>query len=158
MEADMKKFLVLMLFISLFFLVSCGKGNKNNDYETDSDDTATGIDRDTVDTDTAENTESLYDAEPDDSTEHNENTETDDNDNTGSDEYTQPDENTESNDCDSDGETVSEPVFVKQPAKMNVAPKGQSITLACEVKAEGYDVKYQWYESADGSTDAGVVP
>ncbi len=56
-----------------------------------------------------------------------------------------------------DEDTVSEPVFIKQPKSMNIAPNNQSISLVCEVKAKSGNVTYQWYESADGTTDAGTA-
>lgn len=40
---------------------------------------------------------------------------------------------------------------------MNIAPRNQSITLVCTTKEKGSNVKYQWYESSDGSTDKGTA-
>ena len=66
----------------------------------------------------------------------------------------------ESDDCDaqpeiSDCDSGPEPVFVRQPESMNIAPNNQSISLICKVKACGCDVNYQWYESSDGTTGSG---
>ena len=64
------------------------------------------------------------------------------------------DSQNELSDSDTD---VSEAVFIKQPAKMNIAPNNRTVTLVCEVKAEGRSINYQWYESIDGSTDTGTT-
>jgi len=56
-----------------------------------------------------------------------------------------------------DSDIFSDPVFAKQPKSMNIAPNNQSVALVCEVKAGGRNVKYQWYSSSDGTTDAGTA-
>ncbi|MBO7127395.1 CotH kinase family protein [bacterium] len=56
-----------------------------------------------------------------------------------------------------DEDTVSEPVFIKQPKSMNIAPRNKSVTLECEVRADGRNISYQWYASSDGTTDTGTA-
>ena len=47
--------------------------------------------------------------------------------------------------------------FVRQPESMNIAPNNQGIDLVCEAKAKSGDVTYQWYESSNGTTNAGTA-
>ena len=47
--------------------------------------------------------------------------------------------------------------FIKQPEKMNIAPNGRSVSIACEAKLEGCEITYQWYESPDNSADSGIA-
>ena len=79
--------------------------------------------------------------------------------------YDAPDPADDSDDFDDNGgqpevqneDIVPESEFIKQPKSMNIAPNNQSISLVCEVKAKSGNVTYQWYESADGTTDAGTA-
>lgn len=54
-------------------------------------------------------------------------------------------------------EVISAPVFIEQPAKLNIAPYNQSIKLTCNANAAEGTVSYRWYESTDGTTDKGVA-
>ena len=73
----------------------------------------------------------------------------------------------DADDTDDSGETTDagEPLcdiengaaFTKQPEKMNVAPKNRSVLLSSEAEAEGCTLTYQWYESADDSTESGTA-
>ncbi|WP_294431398.1 CotH kinase family protein [uncultured Treponema sp.] len=54
-------------------------------------------------------------------------------------------------------EVISAPVFIEQPAKLNIAPYNQSIKISCNAKAAEGSVSYRWYESTDGTTDKGVA-
>ena len=47
--------------------------------------------------------------------------------------------------------------FTKQPVKMNIAPNGRSVSLACEAKLTGCEITYQWYETPDNSADSGIA-
>ncbi|MBO4711546.1 CotH kinase family protein [bacterium] len=47
--------------------------------------------------------------------------------------------------------------FTKQPAKMNIAPNGRSVSLVCEAKLTGCEITYQWYETPDNSTNSGIA-
>ena len=47
--------------------------------------------------------------------------------------------------------------FIKQPLKMNIAPKNRTVSLVCEAKAQGCGITYQWYESKNSSTDSGTA-
>lgn len=54
-------------------------------------------------------------------------------------------------------EVISAPVFIDQPAKLNIAPYNQNIKISCNAKAAEGSVSYRWYESTDGTTDKGVA-
>lgn len=54
------------------------------------------------------------------------------------------------------GDTASVPDIYILP-EMNIAPRNQSIQLVCATKEKGSGIKYQWYESSDGSTDKGTA-
>ncbi len=49
------------------------------------------------------------------------------------------------------------PLFIKQPVPLSILPINQSITLTCEVKANGYELEYQWFESQDGTKETGII-
>jgi|GEM_PF-668556 Cobalamin biosynthesis protein CobT (nicotinate-mononucleotide:5, 6-dimethylbenzimidazole phosphoribosyltransferase) len=153
----MKKNKLLTVLCSILFLVVCGCGSakteKNdddidsfsdtetadNDTEGVSDDgeTDTGLpaDEDSGNKDASDDSDTFEDKEDPDSF--------DDID----DQPEIPDEDT----------TVSEPLFVKQPKSMNIAPRNKSVTLECEVRADGRNISYQWYSSSDGTTDTGTA-
>lgn len=82
----------------------------------------------------------------------------DDNNNDSADQTGDPDEDNGTQDDVTDSDTVvSDPKFIKQPKKMNIAPKNQSVTLACKAEADGYSIHYSWYETPDGTTDTGTA-
>jgi len=153
-----------MLLCSIFFIAFCGCGHTKTD-ENRSEDPVSDSDTDYVysdeinaaDDDGTTDTELMPDEEetPDEPADNE-----DVSDNTDdSDDYDTSEEES-SGDFDdtpeiSDEDIVSEPVFIKKPKSMNIAPKNKSVTLFCEVEAGGREVKYQWYETPERSTDAG---
>ncbi|MBP5457166.1 MAG: CotH kinase family protein [Paludibacteraceae bacterium] len=49
-------------------------------------------------------------------------------------------------------------VFIEKPMAVNIAQKGQSVTLACKAEKEGQTVSYQWYQSPSNSLSGKKIP
>lgn len=165
-ECYMKKIsLYLLLFFVVLSLIGCGgrktednseiSDNSGNDPAADADfsqDPETAADKDTGDngdtgTDIDTETESDTRADGD---------KTADGDTSEDDEEISDSDETADEDGSGSG-TVPAPEFVRQPEKMNIAPKDRTVTLICEAKSPCCEVKYQWYESPNGSKNSGTV-
>ena len=154
-----------MLLCSIFFIALLGCGHAKTD-ENRSEDPVSDSDTDYVCNDeiNASGDDETSDAEstPDEddtsdvlSLDEDVSDSTDDSDDSDTSE-----EKEDSGDFDdtpeiSDDDVVAEPVFIRKPKSMNIAPRNKSVILFCEVEAGGREVKYQWYESPERSTDAG---
>ena len=160
----MRKNRLLILFSSILFLLVCGCGSakaenrapEDSDSDTDyvySDEINASGDDETTETELTPDEEKT----PDESV-----SDEDVPDNTDDSDDSDTSEKEGSGDFDdtpeiSDDDVVAEPVFIKKPKSMNIAPRNKSVTLFCEVETGGREVKYQWYESPERSTDAGTT-
>ncbi len=140
-----------LLFAAVFLFSGCGGSTKPESF-SDSDADFTDADFD------IDEEEDLEHAESDNESGIDQNeaeipSEQDDAD--APSEYDDNDTDTSSEIQDTDS-AVCDPVFTRQPDSMNIAPNNQSVTLVCEVEAKGCNISYQWYESSDGTTDAGT--
>jgi len=136
-----------LLFSAVLLFSGCGGSTKpesvsdtdagltDEDYDTDEEETDADCDTDEEKT----NADCDTDEEKTD-------TETD----------SKPDNDTDTSEIQDTDTAVFDPVFTRQPESMNIAPNDQSVTLVCEVEADGCDISYQWYESSDGTTDDGT--
>jgi len=149
----MKKNRFLTWFLSILFLLVCGCGSakagsdKPEDPVSDSDtDSVSSDEINAADDDGTTDTEPVPDEEetPGEPADDEDSDSTDSTDDSGDDTPEIPDE-----------DIVSKPVFIRKPKSMNIAPRNKSVTLFCEAEAGGREVKYQWYETPERSTDAG---
>ena len=131
----------------MFFLVVCGCGSAKT--EKNDDDRDSFSDTEIVNNDTdgvSDDGETEADLSADEDSENQDASDDSDTFDDSDDKPEIPDE-----------DTVSEPVFIKQPKSMNIAPRNKSVTLECEVRADGRNISYQWYASSDGTTDTGTA-
>lgn len=145
-----KAFLWAILIMTAVFLAACG-GDKKSETKTHSD--ISGTDTSDKESKTADGDTTGTGPENGDSGTEPVQDETDDDSDTGSD-TTEDSDDTPPDDSDT---SVVEPVFVRQPEKINIAPYNRSVTLSCEAEAGNREIIYQWYETPDGSTDTGTA-
>ena len=153
----MKKLCFCLILSVVFVVIGCGGKKTENKPETAGD-----SDRITND----EEFSADYDATDDDSA-ADENTAADSDETTDEDIPADDESATDADEIDDSDKTPDdyEPLcdlenevsFIKQPDKMNIAPNGQSVYLACEAEAQGCTITYQWYESTNNSTDSGTA-
>lgn len=171
-EFCMKK-ISFFLFLLLVSVLAAGCSGQKTENDSDTDDPAhQTADEDSSqvpgaptdsdikpDEDSAADNDISADKDPcedeDTANDEDENSDTDADD-TAPEDDTDPTDDTDPAD-DTDSSTALAPTFVVQPEKMNIAPKGRTVSLLCEAKTPGHDVTYQWYESSDGSTDSGTA-
>ena len=173
-ERILRTFFFFLIFFLILPAAGCNKTEPESESETfdaDTDisdeDAGSGMISDTDDTDNApeqDDTDTIPEETDNDITDSDDNSSTDDSDNNSS--TDDSDDNSSTDDSDDSGTpsevtdsdtVVSEPKFIKQPTKMNIAPYNRSVALTCEAEADGYEITYQWYESSDGSADTGTI-
>lgn len=146
----MRKNRLLMLFCSILFIAFCGCGSAKSGSD-DPEDSVSDADSVYNDEINAADDDGTTDTDPVPDEEETPDEPADDEDS----DFTDSDNSDDDMPEISDDDIVLEPVFIKKPKSMNVAPKNKSVTLFCEVEAGGREVKYQWYETPERSTDAG---
>ena len=139
-----------MLFCSILFIAFCGCGSAKSGSD-DPEDSVSDADSVYNDEINAADDDGTTDTEPVPDEEETPDEPADDEDS----DFTDSDNSDDDMPEISDDDIVLEPVFIKKPKSMNVAPKNKSVTLFCEVEAGGREVKYQWHETPERSTDAG---
>ena len=165
-------FLIFSLLF-IFAAAGCSKTKSESESRTDTVGTDTGIsdedaesnentvpasDHDDVDNESEQSDADTESAQNDSDEENDDENNDDENNSDSADNTGDSDEDNGNQDDVTDSDTVvSDPKFIKQPKKMNIAPKNQSVTLTCEAEAEGYSINYSWYETPDGSTDTGTA-
>ena len=161
----MKKLCFCLLLSVLFVVTGCGGRKTENEPETagDSDKTAndTGI---SADYDEAADDGDITETETDGNIDEDGIPDPDQiSDDDAADEDSSPDEGNPvdhdetTDDADRECDLENGVSFVKQPDRMNIAPKGRSVSLSCEAEAQGCAVTYQWYESTKDPADSGTA-